>query len=189
MTKAIKISGTMKEFEVTVLPEGSYELSIIKVDEQVSKNNNQMLTLDFSVMSGDYTSKTFRDWFTVTDKTFWKLAQLLEAADPNCEVHEMIPTGETDADGDEVYTLELADPTALVGCCLIADCKPGEDNQGRARTVMGNLYPMEQEGDSAPTNGAEAATPAPPVQEAPTQAAPPPQQEQGTRRRRPRPRQ
>lgn len=191
MTKAIKISGTMKDFEVTVLPEGSYELSIIKVDEQVSKNNNQMLALDFSVMSGDYTSKTFRDWFVVTDKTFWKLAQLLEAADPDCNVHEIIPKNETDADGNEIFTLELADPTALVGCCLIADCGPGEDNQGRPRTVMGNLYPLEEKaGAEAPTNGAQKVEAAPPPQQ---EAAPPPQQapqqEQGTRRRHPRTRQ
>jgi len=193
MTKAIKISGTMKEFEVTVLPKGSYELSIIKVEETVSqKSNNHVLAVDFSVMSGDHTSKTFRDWFVILEKDFpfKKLVGLFEAADPDCEIHDLVENGVDDA-GEPKYLLEVEDSTALVGRCLIADCEPGEDDKGRPRTITGNLYPLEEEaGAEAPTNGAQKVEAAPPPQQ---EAAPPPQQapqqEQGTRRRRPRTRQ
>jgi hypothetical protein len=163
--KPIRINGTLKEGGgIVVLPKATYELEITEAKETIAKSsNNPQLQLTLSVMSGDHASKTFMSWFVLVEKAFWRISNLLEACDPDQEAHSLIPTDEKDDNGDEIYTIDLPDVSALVGRCFLGECEPSTDNKGREFTNLTNMFAMESATDSSQ----EAAAPA--VEEKPAQ--------------------
>ena len=62
------------------LDEGVYLISIAKVEEKISSAGNPMLSMEYDVIGVDGNRKLW-DNYVLTDKTLWKLKELLNALD------------------------------------------------------------------------------------------------------------
>jgi len=58
--------------------EGTHQVKLKKVEEKVASSGNEMLSMQFEVVSGVSTGATLYDNFVLTDKALWKLKSFLE---------------------------------------------------------------------------------------------------------------
>lgn len=64
----------------STMPEGIYDIECIEAKQDVSKSSgNDMLVLNFRVFRPDGSSFLLRDYFALTQKAKWKLANLIQA--------------------------------------------------------------------------------------------------------------
>ena len=101
------------------IPAGDYTVEIEKVENRTAKSGNEMLSLTFNVMEGEYEGRKIFDLYVLTEKALWKLKDLLVAVGVDTE-------GMVDLDIDD-----------LVGEVFVANVEiqesPGYDPQNRIK--------------------------------------------------------
>jgi hypothetical protein len=180
----IRVRIPQKESNVTVLPEGTYTLEIIEAKETTTKNTGkEMIALILKVCEGAHADKTIRAWFVADEVSGWRLQLLLGAVDPEETIHTQTPTGDKDAEGNDIVELDLPDVDALLGCAFSADCSIDKNKDGQASTRINRMYalPFEEE-ETTQQETAAAVAPVAPVTPPQTQVQP--QRRQALRRNR-----
>lgn len=83
------------------IPEGPYRLKITSAEKGESSNDNETINWEFEVVGGEHEGSKL--WYTtvLTDKSLWKLRELLEAAG------QEVPDDEMDIDLDDLIDSEL----------------------------------------------------------------------------------
>lgn len=61
------------------LPEGIYDVSIAKVEDTTSKNNNPMLKIEFDVLTPGYEKRKLWSYYVLTADAMWKMKELCDA--------------------------------------------------------------------------------------------------------------
>ena len=101
------------------IPAGDYVVEIEKVENRTAKSGNEMLSLTFNVVEGEYEGRKIFDLYVLTEKALWKLKDLLVAVGVDTE-------GMVDLDVDD-----------LVGEVFTATVEiqesPGYDPQNRIK--------------------------------------------------------
>lgn len=101
------------------IPAGDYVVEVEKVENRTAKSGNEMLSLTFNVMEGEYEGRKIFDLYVLTEKALWKLKDLLVAVGVDTE-------GMVDLDVDD-----------LVGEVFAAKIEiqesPGYDPQNRIK--------------------------------------------------------
>lgn len=67
------------------IPAGDYVVEIEKVENRTAKSGNEMLSLTFNVMEGEYEGRKIFDLYVLTEKALWKLKDLLVAVGVDTE--------------------------------------------------------------------------------------------------------
>lgn len=108
------------------VPEGSYVLKITGAEKGESSNDNETINWDFEVAKGEH--KGAKLWYTtvLTEKSLWKLRELLEAAG------QEVPDDEMDIDLDD-----------LIGCELGAIVFH-EEYEGKNRAKIGDFIAADE---------------------------------------------
>ncbi len=105
--------------DYTPIPADDYVVEIEKVENRTAKSGNEMLSLTFNVMEGEYEGRKIFDLYVLTEKALWKLKDLLVAVGVDTE-------GMVDLDADD-----------LVGEVFVAKVEiqesPGYDPQNRIK--------------------------------------------------------
>lgn len=100
--------------QYTLLPEGSYDLEIKKVDpNRTDKKDRPQAMIQMEVVGPDHTGKVVTDWFYLTDNAVWRLHNLYEALGIEPE-----GTGEYDEEGKELVEYDTDD---LIGRIFVAN--------------------------------------------------------------------
>lgn len=67
------------------IPADDYVVEIEKVENRTAKSGNEMLSLTFNVMEGEYEGRKIFDLYVLTEKALWKLKDLLVAVGVDTE--------------------------------------------------------------------------------------------------------
>jgi len=54
------------------IPAGDYVVEIEKVENRTAKSGNEMLSLTFNVVEGEYEGRKIFDLYVLTEKALWK---------------------------------------------------------------------------------------------------------------------
>ena len=105
------------EFEP--IPAGDYLVEIEKCEAKTSSSGNDMLTMTFNVVEGDYAGRKIFDNYVLTEKALWKLKSLFVAL------------------GEDVDGILEFDPSDLIGQTFLATVSieesPGYDPANRIK--------------------------------------------------------
>lgn len=111
------------------IPEGSYRMKVVKVEEDESSAGNDMFKWTFQGVEGKAKGKTFYQYTTLNDEALWKLRSLLEALDVE------VPDGPMDIDLDDMIDREL------IG--IVQD----DTYQGKTSSKMMDFEPIDGDGE------------------------------------------
>lgn len=110
-------SGQQSNFEP--YDAGTYDLRVIDATQSTSKTGNPQLTVKSEFVGGKYDGKPLLSWYSLGEKSMWKLQALIEATDcPHVVVGQ-------DAQGNPLIEFEESD---LIGRVYTADVTVEEYN-------------------------------------------------------------
>ena len=124
------------------LPEGSYDLEILQVEQKVSQAGNPQLELSTEVAAGEHEGRKVKLWYSLTPQSAWKLKKLVVATHTP---HEVVGS---DRDGQISF-----DTDDLVGGIFTATAVPGiNPKSGKGQGGLQRRAPLEADGCRAARN-------------------------------------
>ena len=63
----------------SLIPEGTYKVRCINVEQQVSKGGNPMFVWDFEIVGTDYAGRVLKVFTAITPAAMWKVAETVQA--------------------------------------------------------------------------------------------------------------
>lgn len=63
----------------TPVPRGTYKCKIVDVTEGTSSNNNDMLTVEYEIVSGEHKGRHLWDYIVLTKEAAWKMRNFVDA--------------------------------------------------------------------------------------------------------------
>lgn len=143
------------------LPEGSYDLEILQVEQKVSQAGNPQLELSTEVAAGEHEGRKVKLWYSLTPQSAWKLKKLVVATHTP---HEVVG-GLTEKDGQISF-----DTDDLVGGIFTATAVPGiNPKSGKSKVDFNDERPSKLMAVEPPAIPAQVLAAAPPVVQAPVQ--------------------
>lgn len=119
---------------------GDYPLKVVEAVQEVSNNDNDMITWKFEGTKGKAKGKTFKLWTTLTAESLWKLHSVLTALEVD------IPESAFELDLDDMVDLE---------CMGVID---DDTYQNKTRSKLMDVYSIE--GNKADDDGGDDEKPA-----------------------------
>lgn len=128
---AIRYQAGGGNFEI--LPEGTFDCEIKKVDTGTNNNGNEQLVVDFEVADGPLAGRKHKEWIVLT--VGWRIDRLRKAAGV-----DEIDTGEKDPQGKPIMSFDEQD---LVGKFVQLEIVHREypPNSGKVRANSNNEKP------------------------------------------------
>lgn len=135
------------------LPEGSYDLEILSVEQKVSQAGNPQLEINTEVAGGEHEGRKVRLWYSLTPQSAWKLKKLVVATHTP---HEVVGS---DRDGQISF-----DTDDLIGGIFVATAVPGiNPKSGKAKVDFNDERPSKLMAIEPPAMPAQVQAAAPPV--------------------------
>jgi len=66
----------IKDSNFRIVPEGEYDCELTEIEQQTSKNSNEMWQMCFEILEGEYKGVKVFDRLVFTEKALWKIKMI-----------------------------------------------------------------------------------------------------------------